>query len=117
MFQLLPNGFSNRQLRENLATLLGQQSADLTQGRMTYHLRRLRLHGMIERIPKSHRYCLTDVGLRTAWFFTRTYSRILRPGLGRILPDLSTSTGPLRRCFDQLDQAVKSWVDDAKLAA
>jgi hypothetical protein len=88
LFQLLPTGFSKRKLRENLAPLLGQQPADLTQGRMTYHLRRLRLHGMIERIPKSHRYSLTDLGLRAEWFFTRTYSRILRPGLGRILPEL-----------------------------
>ena len=71
LFQLLPSGFSNRNLRENLAPLLGQQPAELTQGRMTYHLRRLRLHGMIQRIPNSHRYRLTDLGLRTAWFFTR----------------------------------------------
>jgi hypothetical protein len=117
LFQLLPNGFSNRNLRENLAPLLGQQPENLTQGRMTYHLRRLRLHGMIERIPKSHRYCLTDLGLSTAWFFTRTYSRILRPGLDRILPQLSAPNGPLRRCFDKLDQEVSSWVEEAKLAA
>jgi len=117
LFQLLPTGFSNRILRENLAPLLGQQSADLTQGRMTYHLRRLRLHGMIERIPHTHRYHLTDLGLRTAWLFTRTYSRILRPGLGRILPELSAPNGSLRRCFDKLDQQVNSWIGEAKLAA
>ena len=117
LFQLLPTGFSNRQLRQNLAPLLGQKPADLTQGRMTYHLRRLRLHGMIERIPQSHRYRLTDLGLRTAWFFTRTYSRILRPGLAQYFPELSASTSPLRRSFDQLDRAVKSWIEDAKLAA
>lgn len=117
LFQLLPFGFSNRNLRESLAPLLGQQPADLTPGRMTYHLRRLRLHAMIERIPKSHRYHVTDLGLRTAWFFTRTYSRMLRPGLGRILPQLCPSNSPLRRCFDKLDQEVKSWVEDAKLAA
>ena len=117
LFQLLPNGFSNRNLRENLAPLLGQQPENLTQGRMTYHLRRLRLHGMIERIPKSHRYRLTDLGLRTGWFFTRTYSRILRPGLGRILPELSAPNGSLRRCFDKLDQQVHSWVAEAKLTA
>jgi hypothetical protein len=117
LFQLLPAGFSNRNLRENLAPLLGQQLADLTPGRMTYHLRRLRLHAMIERIPKSHRYRVTDLGLRTAWFFTRTYSRILRPGLGTILPELSQSNSPLRRCFDKLDQELKSWVEEAKLAA
>ena len=84
---------------------------------MTYQLRRLRLHGMIERIPKSHRYRVTDLGLRAGWFFTRTYSRILRPGLGRILPELSAPNDPLGRCFDKLDQEVRSWVEGAKLAA
>jgi hypothetical protein len=117
LFQLLPAGFSNRNLRQNLAALLGQHPKEFTQGRMTYQLRRLRLHGMIERIPKSHRYRLTPFGLRTAWFFTRTYSRILRPGLGNILPQLSCSHTPLRRCFDKLDQEVNSWVHKAKLAA
>ena len=108
LLQLLPNGFSDHQFRQNLAPLLGQKPPELTQGRMTCHLRRLRLHGMIERIPKSHRYRLTDLGLRTAWFFTRTYSRILRPGLGTILPELSASTTPRRGRFDQLDRAVRS---------
>ena len=32
------------------------------------------------RLPKSHRYRrLTDYGLPTAWFFTRSYNRIARP--------------------------------------
>jgi hypothetical protein len=30
---------------------------------MTYDLQRLRLHGMIERIPKTHRYRVTQIGL------------------------------------------------------
>jgi hypothetical protein len=84
---------------------------------MTYQLRRLRLRGMIERIPKGHRYRLTPFGLRTAWFFTRIYSRILRPGLGNILPQLSSANTPLQRCFDKLDQQVISWIQKAKLAA
>lgn len=97
-----PTGFSNRNLRA-AGTLLGQQLADLTQGKMTYHLLRLRLHGMIERIPNSHLYRLTDLGLRSGWFFTRTYARILRLGLSNILPQLSAPNANLRRCFDKLE--------------
>lgn len=81
LFHLLPAGFSNRDLRTNLATLLGQPLERLTPGRMTYQLRRLRLHGLIERIAKTHRYRLTSFGFRVAVFCTRTYARILRPGL------------------------------------
>ena len=117
LFQLLPTGFSSRKLRENLAPLLGLQPDELTQGRMTYQLRRLRLHGMIQRIPGSHRYCLTDFGLRTGWFFTRVYARILRPGLAATIHPLPAPNATLRRCFDKLDQEVKAWVENAKLAA
>ena len=117
LFDLLPAGFSNRNLRTNLAALRGQSEDQLTQGRMTYQLRRLRLHGLIERIPKTHRYRLTDFGFRVALFCTRAYSRILRPGLGLVLPATSSFPCPLRRSFDRLEQQVNSWVDQAKLAA
>jgi hypothetical protein len=117
VFDLLPAGFSNRELKTNLASLLGQSAELFTQGRMTYQLRRLRLHGLIERIPKSHRYRLTSFGFRVAVFCTRTYARILRPGLGLALPSTSSLPCPLRRTFDKLEQEVASWVEQAKLAA
>lgn len=71
VFRLLSGGFTNRDLREHLAPLLGVDPSHIMPGRMTYDLRRLRLHGLIERIPGQHRYRLTDVGLRTALFFIR----------------------------------------------
>jgi hypothetical protein len=117
VFDLLPAGFSNRDLRNNLAALRGQPVDQFTQGRMTYQLRRLRLHGLIERIPKTHRYRLTDFGFRVAVFCTRTYARILRPGLGFVLPTSSSFPTPLRRSFDKLEQEVDAWVQQAKLAA
>ena len=116
-FPQLPGEFSNRHLRERFAALLGQPATALTPGQMTYHLRRLRLHRLIERIPSTHRYRLTNFGLRTALFFTRMYNRVLRPGLGRILPDFSKLSCPLRRAFDRLDQEVTAWAQQARLSA
>jgi hypothetical protein len=117
LFELLPAGFSNRQLRAHLAQLLGLPVEQFTQGRMSYHLRRLRLHGMIERIPKTHRYRLTDFGLRTAMFCTRAWARIFRRGLGMTLPAASPVPNPILRSFDQLAGQIHAWVDHAKLAA
>jgi hypothetical protein len=117
LFELLPAGFSNRQLRANLAQLLGLSVEQFNQGRMSYHLRRLRLHGMIERIPKSHRYRLTDFGLRTAMFCTRVWARLFRPGLGMALPFTSPVPNPVLRGFDHLTAQIHAWVDQAKLAA
>jgi hypothetical protein len=117
VFDRLPTGFSNHDLRNNLAALLGQPVEQFTQGRMSYQLRRLRLHGLIERIPKTHRYRPTSFGFRVAMFCTRTYARILRPGLGLVLPATSSFPSALRRSFDKLEQEINSWVDQAKLAA
>jgi len=77
-FRLFPNGLSNTDLRQRLRQLRGK---DLSPGSMTYDLRRLRLHGLIRRIPRTWRYQVTDYGLRIALFFTRSYDRLLRPGL------------------------------------
>jgi hypothetical protein len=117
LFPLLPRGFSNRDLRQQLAPLLGQLPEKLTPGRMTYQLRRLRLHGMIQRIPKTHRYQLTEFGLRVALFSTRIYNRILRPGLAQVMPSMPARNGRLRSCFNQLQQEVNAWVASVKIAA
>jgi hypothetical protein len=117
VFRLLPRGFSNRDLRDHWAPLLGKAPEALTPGQMSYHLRRLRLHGLIERIPKTHRYRVTDSGWRTALFCTRTYNRILRPGLAQIIPEEAADDTSLRRCFDQLDKEIQRWLKEQKVPA
>ena len=117
VFRLLPEGFVNRDVRALLARLLGVAPDTITSGSLTYHLRRLRLHGLIARIAGTHRYRVTRSGLRTALFFTRTYARVLRPGLAHVLPRAPTPTSDLRRTFDALEAAVDRWCADAKLAA
>jgi hypothetical protein len=84
---------------------------------MTYNLRRLRLHGLIERLPATHRYQLTDHGLRTAMFYTRVYHRILRPGLALLSPQAIDQQTSLHRRFTAMNDAINSWCDKAKLAA
>jgi hypothetical protein len=74
---------------------------------MTYHLRRLRLHGLIERLPRSHRYRVTNRGWRTALFCTRIYKRVLRPGLAEIMPQEHVPHTTLRQRLDQLDAAIQ----------
>lgn len=114
VFRLLPRGFSNRELRDHWAPLAGKRSQSITPGQMTYHLRRLRLHGLIERVPKSHRYRVTQQGWRTILFCSRCYTRLLRPGLAQLEQH---SDPQLRRRFDQLDAAIEDWLTRAKLVA
>jgi hypothetical protein len=78
VFRLLPRGFSTRELRDHWAPLLGKAPQSITPGQMTYHLRRLRLHGLIARVPKSHRYRVTEAGGQTMIVWTTCYQRLLR---------------------------------------
>jgi hypothetical protein len=117
VFRLLPRGFCNRELREHLAPLLGEASSALTQGRLTYQLRRLRLHGLIVRQAGTHRYGVTDQGLRVALFFTRSYARVLRPGLSQVAAENLPEDPPLRRAFAQLERAMDQYVAQAKLTS
>ena len=117
LFQFLPKGFSNPDLRKQLAGLRAQNPDQITPGAMTYQLRKLRLHGIIQRIPKTHRYQLTSLGLRITLFFTRTYARILRPGISELLPQPASPNSSLRRCFDNLEQQIDAWVQKAQLSA
>jgi len=114
LFRLLPDGFSNADLRERLEPLRGRPT---TSGAVTYDLRRIRLHGLIRRIPRTHRYEVTEAGLRYALFFTRSYDRLLRPGLSVVLPNQTASDSTLRASFRQLEAAMTSWAQQAKLAS
>lgn len=114
VFQI--DGFASHQLRGPLAQLLGVDPATITRGRMTYDLRRLRLHGIIERIGRSHRFRLTPDGLRVAFFFTRIWARVLRPGLSVVAPNLAPRA-PLARAFHKVDAELSSLIQRGKLAA
>jgi hypothetical protein len=114
LFRLLPDGFSNADLRKHVVPLRNQ---DVTPGAVTYDLRRLRLHGLIRRVPHTHRYEVTPQGLRYALFLTRSYDRLLRPGLGVVIPDQAATDSTLRSSFRNLEAAMNQCVAQAQLAS
>lgn len=105
LFGNIPEGFANKHLRKKMALLMAKPEKSITQGQMTYDLRRLRLHGLIERIEKTHRYQMTQKGLRVAALFTRTYNRVLRKGLSSNQTKPQTSNNSwikLEKLMDQI---------------
>lgn len=118
LFILLPEGLRNATLREHLATLMGKPPEEYTPGRMTYDLRRLRLHGLIERIPHTHRYAITALGKRVSLFFTKLNARVIRPGLSQLFDGCPKAPNrPLASAIRQFDRACEQLFAEAKLAA
>jgi len=78
-------GFTNRELRSKVASLLGKSVTEYTANMMTYDLRRLKMHGLIEKIPQSDRYVVSSDGLHICPYFTKVYTKLFLEGLGQIV--------------------------------
>ena len=117
VFRLLPNGFTNRDLRSHLAPLLGLDPEAMTSGQITYDLRRLRIHGLIQRIPHSFRYQITPAGLRQALFLARLTQRLLIPGLAQVTDPSPPAPSRLRAAARAYDAALDELTRHAGLAA
>ena len=116
LFLGLPEGLRNASMRDWMAQALAVPVEAYSPGRMTYDLRRLRLHGLIERLPHSHRYRVTDLGIRVALFFTKVHSRILRPGLSQLCDGCPKAPNrPIAAAMRHLHQAFDALFDQAKL--
>lgn len=114
VFRLQPHGFANRDLREITAALRGTNPATVTTGQMSYDLRRLRHHGLIERIPHTHRYQVTDTGLATAMFISAVHDRLLPTGLADLQTPAPTK---LRAAMHAYQIAFEDLTHESGLAA
>ena len=106
---------TNKSLRETVAQYLGLDPADYSSANMSYDLRRLRLKGLLERIPHSHAYRLTDFGAKTAIFFTKLNQRLFAPGLSALLPDQPYPPA-LARALSAVSDQIQSLIDTALLS-
>jgi hypothetical protein len=116
LFRLLPHGFTSRDLRHHLASLLGR-TEPMTSGQTSYDLRRLRVHRLIHRIPHSHRYQVTDTGLRQALFLTRLHDRFLRTGLAELTDPDPPTPSRLRTAAHAYETALNDLAHRSALAA
>jgi hypothetical protein len=116
IFRLLPHGFRNRDLRAHLAPLLGTPAETMTAGQLSYDLRRLRHHRLVDRVPGTHRYTVTDHGLHLALFLTRVHTRLLRPGLSDTLDHAALPT-PAQRHLHRFTTTIDEHARTQKLAA
>jgi hypothetical protein len=116
-FCFLLTGFTNGQLVRRVSALL---NAPYTARQATYDLRRLKRKGLIRRIAKAHRYQLTHAGRGVAVLFTKTYGRVLAPGLALVdpaLPDEIARRNPLAIAWRTLDRTLDDFTRRSLVAA
>ena len=106
---LAATGITSKSLR---ALMTGLLAAPYTPGQMTYDLRRLRLHGLINRLPHTNTYVLTDEGVRVAVFYTKLRHRLLGPLLEADKPPAPIE---LRRALATIERLTGQYVTNARL--
>jgi hypothetical protein len=102
-------GITNKSLR---ALMTGLLNTPYTIGQASYDLRRLRLKGLIERLPHSNTYQLTPDGLRIAIFYTKVHNRVLTPLLAT---DHPPTPPPLRQAVQTIDRHIDDYLNQARL--
>src|SRR5580693_8884172 len=108
---LAATGFTSKNLRVLIAGLPG---STYTPGQMTYDLRRLRLNGLIRRLPHTNRYTLTSDGIRIAVFYTKVYNRLLVPLTAANQPQAPPE---LRGALAAITRHVDDYANRARLPA
>ncbi|MEV0228296.1 hypothetical protein [Nonomuraea sp. NPDC050786] len=107
---LAATGFTNKNLRVLMTGLLGTTS--YSTGQMTYDLPRLRLNGLIRRLPRSNRYVLTEDGVRIAVFYTKIYNRLLVP---LTAADQAQAPPELRAALKTITRHIDDYATQARL--
>ena len=107
---LAVTGITNKSLRALMTGLLGGTYYSMNQA--SYDLTRLRVNGLITRIPSKNRYRLTADGLRFAVFYTKLHDRLLRPLLAA---DQPPAPPPLRKALHTIDTHITETIDRARL--
>jgi hypothetical protein len=113
----LIEGFTNGQLVTRTRRFL---DAPYSTRHATYDLRRLKRKGLIRRLRKKHRYPLTPIGRAVAVLFTKTYGRVLAPGLALFdpaLPDEIACRSTLAVAWRRLSRALEDFTAKSLVAA
>jgi hypothetical protein len=107
---LAVTGITNKSLRALMTGLLGDTA--YTTNQASYDLARLRVNGLITRIPGRNLYRLTSEGLRFAIFYTKVHDRLLRPLLAA---DQPPAPPPLRKALHTIDTHIGTYINNARI--
>jgi hypothetical protein len=112
-FSSIIEAISNRQLRRQVAQLLGIAPQEYSARQASYDLRRLVRKGLLFRESKSHRYYLTPRGWKLARLYARLEARIFRPALTAMQEVPAALPVGLKRAFARVDAKLDELINHA----
>jgi hypothetical protein len=73
------NGWRSADIHQAILTTFGLSAASYTLTQLRYDLRKMKAHGLLERIGRGYCYRLTDKGIKAALMFILFHKRVCGP--------------------------------------
>jgi len=108
-------GWRTAQIHRALLEAFGLTTDRYSLTQIRYDLRKLKAHGLLERIGRSYAYRLTDKGIRTAAMFILFHKRVCGPLANSFFhhrpEDRTPPPAKIERAYHHADVAVQKLID------
>jgi len=103
------------QIHVAILTAFGQSAERYSLTQLRYDLRKLKAHGLLERIGRRYAYRLSQKGIRTAAMFILFHKRVCGPLANSLFhhrpEDRTPQLAKIERAYHQADTAVQKLID------
>jgi len=109
------NGWRSAEIHQAILTTFGLPTAAYTLTQLRYDLRKMKAHGLLERIGRSYLYRLSDKGVKAALMFVLFHKRVCGPLANSLFhhrPDEALKPdSKIEAAFHKADHAIQNVLD------
>jgi hypothetical protein len=109
------DGWRSADVHQAVLKTFGLSAATYTLTQLRYDLRKMKAHGLLERIGRGYRYRLTDKGIKAALMFILFHKRVCGPLANSLFhhrPDETLKpASKVETAYHKADQAIQKVVD------
>ena len=109
------NGWRSSDVHQAILATFGLSATSYTLTQLRYDLRKMKAHGLLERIGRGYRYRLTDKGTKAALTFILFHKRVCGPLANSLFhhrPDETLQPGTkIETAYHNADRAIQQVLD------
>jgi hypothetical protein len=110
------NGWRTAQIWQAILTAFALTPQNYTLNQLRYDLRKMKAHGLLERVGKHYDYCLTPKGVRVAALFVLFHKRVCGPLANSLFHHQPTpSSKPpakIETAYHRADAAIQNLINE-----
>jgi hypothetical protein len=109
------NGWRSADIHQAILTTFGLSASAYTPTQLRYDLRKMKAHGLLERIGRTYSYRLSDKGVKAALMFILFHKRVCGPLANSLFhhrPDEALRpAGKIETAYHKADHAIQQVLD------